>query len=272
MLQPLAYVHPEAKIGQNVVIEPFAVIHKDVEIGDGTWIGSNAVIFDGARIGKNCKIFPGASISAIPQDLKYQGEDTYTFIGDNTTIRECVTLNKGTGVSIGKTVIGSNCLIMAYCHVAHDCVLGNNVIMANGVQLGGHIEIDDFAFIGGTSAVHQFVRIGKHAIVGGGSLVRKDIPPYIKGAREPMTYIGLNGIGLKRRGFTPEQIAQLKDIYHIVYLSGLNFADATKAIELEIEDTPERQEVLSFMKTATRGIMKAPKNNNKAEQDDDDDM
>ena len=206
MIQPLAYIHPQAKIAENVVIEPFVTIYKDVIIGEGTWIGSNVTIMDGARIGKNCRIFPGAVISAQPQDLKYKGEASTVTIGDNTIIRECVTLNRGTALDKNTTTIGANCLLMAYVHVAHDCFIGDNVIIANSVQLAGHIEVQDFAFIGGASAVHQFVSIGAHSIISGGSLVRKDVPPYTKAGREPLSYVGINSVGLRRRGFSSEQI------------------------------------------------------------------
>jgi UDP-N-acetylglucosamine acyltransferase len=255
MNQPLAYVHPEAKIAQNVVIEPFSTISKDVIIGEGTWIGPNVTIMEGARIGKNCKIFPGAVIAAEPQDLKFKGEYTTVEIGDNTTIRECVTINRGT-VDKYKTRVGENCLIMAYVHIAHDCILGDHVILANSVQLAGHIEVGDFVFIGGTSAVHQFVKIGTHAMIAGGSLVRKDVPPYIKAAREPLAYSGVNSIGLRRRGFNNDQIADIQNIYRYLYLKGLNFSDAQSAIELELVATPERDEVLFFLKKSERGIIK----------------
>jgi UDP-N-acetylglucosamine acyltransferase len=259
MNQPLAYVHPEAKIAQNVVIEPFTVIHKDVEIGEGTWIGSNVTIMEGARIGKNCKIFPGAVISAEPQDLKFQGEYSNVFIGDNTTIREFVTINRGT-VDKNKTVVGSNCLIMAYVHIAHDCLVGNHVILANGVQLAGHISVGDFVFIGGTSAVHQFVKIGQHAMVAGGSLVRKDVPPFVKAAREPLSYGGVNSIGLRRRGFSNENIAEIQEIYRYIYLRGLNNSTAISTIELELQATPERDEILNFIRNSERGIIKTSSN------------
>ena len=201
MNQPLAYIHPDAKIARNVVIEPYSVIHQNVEIDEGTWIGPNVTIFEGARIGKNCKIYPYASISATPQDLKYEGEDTRAIIGDNTVIRECVTISRGTK-DRWQTTIGSNCLLMAYTHVAHDCIVGNNCILANAVQLAGHVIIDDYAIIGGASAVHQFVRVGGHTMISGGSLVRKDVPPFTKAAREPLSYSGINSIGLRRRGFS----------------------------------------------------------------------
>jgi UDP-N-acetylglucosamine acyltransferase len=256
MNQPLAYVHPDAKLAQNVVVEPFSVIQKDVEIGEGTWIGPNVTIFEGARIGKNCKIFPGAVISAVPQDLKFNGEYTTVEIGDNSVIRECVTINRGT-VHKHKTVIGKNCLLMAYVHIAHDCILGDNVILANSVQLAGHINLGDFAFIGGTSAVHQFVNIGTHAMIAGGSLVRKDVPPFIKAAREPLSYAGVNSIGLRRRGFENEKIEEIQEIFRILYLSGLNNAAAIDKIELELSATLERDIIINFVRTSERGIIKA---------------
>jgi len=255
MNQPLAFVHPQAKIANNAVIEPFVTIYKNVEIGEGTWIGPNVTIMEGARIGKNCKIYPGSVISAIPQDLKYKGEDTVAIIGDNTTIRECVTINRGTKASY-ETVVGSNCLLMAYVHVAHDCVVGNNCILANSVTLAGHIRIDDFAIIGGLSAIHQFVNIGVHTMISGGSLVRKDVPPFTKAAREPLSYVGINSIGLRRRGFTTDKIEEIQDIYRIIYLKKHNVSQAIAFIEAEMPATPERDEVLQFISNSSRGIMK----------------
>lgn len=255
MIQPLAYVHPQATIADNVVIEPFVTIHKNVEIGEGTWIGSNVTIMPGARIGKNCRIFPGAVISAIPQDLKFGGEDSLAIIGDGTTIRECVTVNRGTS-AIGKTEIGQNCLLMAYVHVAHDCIVGNNVILANSVQLAGHIEIGEYAIIGGMSAVHQFVKIGAHVMISGGSLVRKDVPPFSKAAREPLSYEGVNSVGLRRRGFSAEKIAEIQEIYRNLYLRGLNNTKAILKIEAEMPASKERDEILTFIRESDRGIMK----------------
>jgi len=255
MNQPLAYVHPQAKIAENVVIEPFATIHKNVIVGEGTWIGSNVTIMEGARIGKNCRIFPGAVISAIPQDLKFDGEETTVEIGDNTTIREFVTINRGTKAS-NKTVIGNNCLLMAYVHVAHDCYIGNYCILANAANLAGHIMIDDFAILGGLSAVHQFVNIGAHVMISGGSLVRKDVPPYTKAARDPLSFVGINSIGLRRRGFSSEKINEIQDIYRIIYLKNLNVSQATSYIETEMPATPERDDILSFISKSSRGIMK----------------
>lgn len=255
MNQPLAYVHPQAKVAKNVVIEPFVNIEKNVEIGEGTWIGSNVTIMEGARIGKNCKIFPGAVVSAVPQDLKFNGEDTLVKIGDNTTIREFVTINRGTKASY-ETIVGSNCLLMAYVHVAHDCIVGNNVILANGATLAGHITIDDWAIVGGLTAVHQFCKIGAHTMISGGSLVRKDVPPYTKAAREPLSYVGINSIGLRRRGFTSEQISLIQDVYRIIYLKGRNVSQAVTLIEADVPATPERDEILRFIDASSRGIMK----------------
>lgn len=256
MIQPLAYIHPEAKIADNVVIEPFVTIHKNVVVGEGTWIGSNSTIMEGARIGKNCKIFPGAVISAIPQDLKYKGENTTVTIGDNTTIRECVTLNRGTALDKHDTKIGNNCLLMAYTHVAHDCTIGNSVIIANSVQLAGHINIDDFAYIGGSSAIHQFVSVGAYAMVSGGSLVRKDVPPYAKAGREPLAYIGINSVGLRRRGFSDEIISEIQDIYRTIFIKKYNISQALDIIEGEVRPTKERDEIVNFIRNSNRGIMK----------------
>lgn len=255
MNQPLAYIHPDAKIARNVVVEPFSTIHANVTIGSGTWIGSNVTIMEGARIGENCRIFPGAVISAIPQDLKFEGEESLTEIGDNVTIRECVTINRGTSAS-GKTAIGDNALVMATAHIAHDCIVGKNAIIVNGVALAGHVEIGDFAIIGGLSAVHQFVRIGQHAMISGGSLVRKDVPPYVKGAKEPLSFAGINSIGLRRRGFSTEKITELQNIYRTLYQSKYNNTQALEILEAEMEATDERDEVIMFIKNSQRGIMK----------------
>lgn len=255
MNQPLAYVNPGAKIAKNVVIEPFTNIENNVEIGEGTWIGSNVTIMEGARIGKNCRIFPGAVISAIPQDLKYEGEDSLAVIGDNSTIREFVTLNRGTKAS-GETRIGKNCLIMATVHIAHDCVIGDNSIVVNGVALAGHVVIGDNVVIGGLSAVHQFVHIGAHAMISGGSLVRKDVPPYTKAAKEPLSYVGINSVGLRRRGFTPEKIREIQDIYRIIFQKKFNTSQALSLIEGEMQATKERDEIIQFIRGSQRGVMK----------------
>jgi UDP-N-acetylglucosamine acyltransferase len=254
-MQTLSVIHPEAKIGANVTIEPFSVIHADVEIGEGTWIGSNVTIYPGARIGKNVRIFPGSVISAIPQDLKFGGETTTAEIGDNTTIRECVTVNRGTSDKL-KTVIGENCLIMAYVHVAHDCQIGNHCILANAVQLAGHVIMDDYAIIGGSSAVHQFAHIGRHVMISGGSLVRKDVPPFTKAGREPLSYAGINSIGLRRREFNDEQIAEIQETYRYIYQKGLNNQEALTQIELHIPASAYRDEIINFVRDSERGIMK----------------
>ncbi len=255
MNQPLAYVHPSAKIAKNVVIEPFTTIHGNVTIGEGTWIGSNVTIMEGARIGKNCNIFPGAVISGVPQDLKYNDEDTLTIIGDNVTIRECVTINRGTSDRM-KTVIGNNCLIMAYCHIAHNCIVGDNCIFSNNSTLAGHITVGDYVVLAGMSAVQQFCTIGSHAFVTGGSLVRKDVPPYVKAGREPLSYVGINSIGLRRRGFSTEKIREIQNIYRILYQKNYNNSQAVAIIEAEMEATSERDEILEFVKSSQRGVMK----------------
>jgi UDP-N-acetylglucosamine acyltransferase len=261
MNQPLAYVHPQAKIANNVVIEPFVTINKNVEIGEGTWIGPHVTIMEGARIGKNCRIFPGAVISAIPQDLKYRGEDTIVRIGDNVTIREFVTVNKATKAN-WETVVGDNTLLMAYVHIAHDSVVGNNCILANGVTLAGHINIDDWAIVGGLSAIHQFVHIGAHTMISGGSLVRKDVPPFTKAAREPLSYVGINSVGLRRRGFSTEKINDIQEIYRIIYLKKYNVSQALEIIETQMSPTNERDEIVSFINNSNRGVMRGYSRNN----------
>jgi len=255
MNQPLAYIHPGAKIATNVVVEPFTTIYNDVKIGAGTWIGSNVTIMEGARIGKNCRIFPGAVISAIPQDLKFDGEDSLAIIGDNTTIRECVTVNRGTKAS-GKTQIGNNCLIMATSHIAHDCRIGNHCILANGSVIAGHVTLGDYAILSGLVAIHQFIHIGSHALVSGGSLVRKDVPPYTKAGKEPISYIGINSIGLRRRGFQTDKIREIQNIYRILYQKNYNTTQALEKIEAEMEATKERDQIILFIKNSQRGIMK----------------
>lgn len=255
MKQPLAYVHPDAKVADNVVIEPFVSIDHDVEIGEGTRIGSSVTILPGTRIGKNCRIFPGAVIGAIPQDLKFRGEYTTVEIGDNTTIREYVTINRGTAAK-GKTKVGNNCLLMAYVHIAHDCNVGNNVIMVNSSQLAGEVVVDDWAILSGMVAVHQFCRIGSHVMISGGSLVRKDVPPYIKAGREPLSYVGINSIGLRRRNYNNEKIREIQEIYRYIYQKGLNTAQAVEIIEAEMPATQERDEILLFVKDSKRGIIR----------------
>lgn len=256
MISPLAYISKDAVIGKDVRIDPFAVIHEDVRIGDGTHIMSNAVIMEGTTIGKSCMIFPGAVIGAIPQDLKFVGEKTSVEIGDHTTIRECVTVNRGTK-DRWKTEIGSHCLLMAYSHVAHDCKLGNHVILANAVQLAGHVEVGEYAILGGLSAAPQFARIGQHTYIGGGTKITKDVPPFIKAGREPLTYVGVNSVGLKRRGFSTDAINRILDIYRTIYNRNLNTSQALITIEEESPAIPERHIITSFIRESTRGIIKS---------------
>ncbi len=255
MISPLAHIHPNAKIGKDIIVDPFAVIEDDVTIGDGTHVMSHAIIMKKVTIGKSCQIFPGAVIGAIPQDLKFDGEDTVVEIGDNTTIRECVTINRGTKDK-WRTVVGSDCLLMAYSHIAHDCILGNHVIIANSVQLAGHVEIGDHAIIGGMAAAIQFSKIGAHTYIAGGTEVIKDVPPYIKAGRSPLCYVGVNSVGLQRRGFTSERINSISEIYRNIYLRGLNISQATQIIEKELPDSEEKSEILKFIKDSKRGILK----------------
>lgn len=255
------YIHPNAKIGAGVTIEPFSYIAENVEIGEGSWIGPHATILDYVKIGKNCKVFPGAVIGAIPQDLKFDGEISYVEIGDNTTIRECATVNRGTAFS-GKalTKIGDNCMIMSYVHVAHDCRIGNNVILVSYVALAGETNVDDYAILGGHSAAHQFSNIGAHAMISGASIIFKDVPPYVLAGHRPLAYFNLNLVGLRRRGFTNEQIKQISDIYRVIYRGGLNTTDACEKIEEEFEETPEKRIILDFIKSSKRGIIKRTTN------------
>jgi len=238
MISPLAYVSPKAQLGKNVTIDAFAYIDDNVILGD------------------NCHVFPSAVIGAVPQDLKYRGEETWTIIGDNCVLREFVTIHRGTA-SRGKTVIGNNNLIMAYCHVAHDCVLGNNIIMSNATQLAGEVEIDDFAIIGGGTLVHQFSHIGSHVMIQGGSKINKDIPPYVIAAREPIAYCGINSIGLNRRGFTPEQIHTIQEVYRLIYQGGMNTTQALDHIEANMPQSAERDAIVNFIRNSSRGIVKA---------------
>ncbi len=254
-ISPLACVSENALIGKDVIIGPFVTIDENVVIGDGTIIDSNAVIHSGARIGNNCHIHSGAVVSDIPQDLKFNGEDSLAIIGDGTSIREFVTIHRGTA-SKGKTVIGNNCLIMAYCHVAHDCELGNNVIMSNQVQLAGEVVVGDHAVLGGGALVHQFTHIGKHVMLQGGSLVNKDLPPYIMAGRYPISYEGVNSVGLHRRGFSEEQINKIQQVYRVLYLSRLNNTEALAKVIAEVPQSPERDEIVNFVKASKRGIVR----------------
>lgn len=255
MISTFAHIHPNAKLGKDIIIDPFAVIEDDVSIGDGTHVMSHAIIMKKVKIGKSCNIFPGAVIGAIPQDLKFNGEDTTVEIGDHTTIRECVTVNRGTKDK-WKTIIGNHCLLMAYSHIAHDCLLGDNVIIANSVQLAGHVEIGDHAIIGGMAAAIQFSKIGAHTYIAGGAEVIKDVPPFIKAGRSPLSYVGVNSIGLQRRGFTSEKINSISEIYRNIFLRGLNITQATLFIEKELPESEEKTEILKFIKDSKRGILK----------------
>lgn len=256
MISPLSYIHPDAVIGKDVKIDPFAFVGNKVIIGDGTYIMSGATVLEYSTIGKNCRIFPNAIVGGIPQDLKYRGEETRVEIGDGTTIRECVTVNRGT-TEKWKTTLGKNCLIMAYCHIAHDCVLGNNVILANDVQLAGHVEIGDYAIIGGMSVAIQFSKIGAHAYLSGKSEIVKDVPPFIKGGRTPLSYAGINAIGLQRRGFSNEIINNIQEIYRVIYLKGLNISQAIEAVNTSFNESDEKLMILDFIKNSKRGIVKA---------------
>jgi len=258
MIHSLTNIDPKARIAEGVTVESFSSISGDVEIGEGTWIGPNVTIMDGARIGKNCKVFPGAVISAVPQDLKYRGEKSLAVIGDSVLIRECVTVNKGTAAK-GQTIIGNNCLLMAYVHIAHDCELGNGVIMVNSVGLAGEVTVGDFAYVGGKVGVHQFVNIGAHTMVQGGSLVGKDIPPFVTAGRYPVQYTGLNVIGLRRRGFDNDRIEQIHEVYRIIYKQGLNTSQAIGEIKKGLPRSEDCDLIINFIKNSQRGIIKGYK-------------
>lgn len=251
----LAFVHPDARLGEGVVVEPFAYIAGDVVIGERTWIGPHAVILDGATIGKDCKIHSAAVVAGIPQDLKFKGEKTTLVMGDRTTVRECVTLNRGTAAR-GETTIGNDCLIMAYAHVGHDCRVGNNVILVNGVSLAGEVEIDDWAILGGHSAVHQFSKVGAHAMVSGGSMIFKDVPPFTKAAHTPISYVGINSVGLRRRGFTNEQMTDIQAMCRILFQSGFSYAHGCEKVGQELPQSKERDMMLDFIRSSKRGIFK----------------
>lgn len=256
MISNLAFVHPEAKIGKDVKIEPFAYIAGNVEIGEGTWIGPNATIMDGARIGKNCRIFPTAVVSGIPQDLKFRGEDTTAEIGDETTIRECSTVNRGTS-AVGRTIVGSNCLLMAYSHIGHDCLIGNNAIIGNSSNLAGEVQVGDWAILSGGTLVHQFAHIGAHVMIGGGSKVRIDVPPFVKADRDPLSFLGLNSVGLTRRGFGKDRIDEIHEIYRTIYQKGMNISQALDFVEAEFKSSPDRDYIVEFIRKSERGIIRS---------------
>ncbi len=255
MISKLAYVSTNTSIGENVIVEPFSTIYEDVVIGARTKIHPNVTIYPGTRIGEDCEIFPGAVIGVIPQDLKFEGEYTTVEIGNNTIIRECVTIHRGTKDK-WKTTIGDNCLLMTYVHVAHDCQIGNNVILASYVGLSGHVTIDDFAILEGTVVAQQFVHIGSHTFIGGASLVRKDIPPFIKAAREPLTFIGVNAVGLRRRGYSDEQVKEVEDIYRMLYIQNNNISKGIEAIKENMADTAIRKLILDFVEGSDKGIIR----------------
>lgn len=242
----LSFIHPDANIGIGVEILPFCYIDKDVIIGDNCKIGPNVTIFPGTKLGNHCEVFPGAVLGAIPQDLKYEGETTNLVIGDKTIIREFVTLNKGTKET-GTTVVGNNCLLMAYSHVAHDCVLGNYVILSNGVQLAGHVHIDDFAILGGNVLVQQFCKIGRFTFIGGAGLVRKNVPPFVRVAREPLSYIGVNKIGLARNGFHQSDINNIKEIYDLLFIQNKSLKKGILMIKESIKASVFKDEIISFV-------------------------
>jgi UDP-N-acetylglucosamine acyltransferase len=258
MISDLAYVHPKAQLAENVTVEPFAYIAGDVVLGSGSWIGPGSIILDGARIGSNCRIFPTAVVSGIPQDMKFRGEETTAEIGDGTIVREAATINRGTA-SAGKTVVGNNCLIMAYAHIGHDCIVGNNVILGNGTGLAGEVKVDNWAIISAGTLVHQFARIGGHVMIGGGSRVRTDVPPFIKADREPLTYLGLNTIGLTRRGFEKERINEIHNIYRAIYQNGMNVSQALDYIEEKFLCSPDRDYIIDFIRRSERGIIRGPR-------------
>lgn len=254
-ISPNAFVHPNAKLGKDLIVESFAYIDDNTEIGDGCHIMSGANIRSGARLGTNCVIHSGAVISGVPQDLKFEGEESLAIVGNNTTVRECVTVSRGTK-SRGYTKVGNNCYLMAYSHVAHDCVLQNNIILGNATQLAGEVEVDDFAILSGGTLVHQFTRVGKHVMIQGGTRLGKDIPPYTIAGREPVSYSGINLVGLRRRGFSNETINIIQEVYRLIYQSGLNFSDAVARIEKDFDHTPEVLEIVDFVKSSPRGIVR----------------
>jgi UDP-N-acetylglucosamine acyltransferase len=258
MISKLAFIHPDARLGENVTVDPFAYIAGNVTIGDGTWVGPNATIMDGARIGKNCRIFPTAVISGIPQDLKFRGEESTAELGDKTTVREGATVNRGTA-AVGKTIVGENCLLMAYSHIGHDCSIGNNCIIGNSTGLAGEVKVDDWAILSAGTMVHQFTHIGAHVMIGGGSKVRTDVPPFIKADRDPLCYLGLNIVGLTRRGFEKERIDEIHNIYRAIYQSKMNVSQALEFIEKEFKPSVDRDYILEFIRKSDRGIIRGPK-------------
>lgn len=255
MSKPAAHIHKDAVIGKGSVVEPFSTIYEDVEIGENSWIGPGVTIFPGTRIGSNVKIFPGAVVGAEPQDLKFQGEYSTVEIGDGSAIRECVTIHRGTAHK-GVTKVGKNCLLMAYTHIAHDAQIGDHCVLANQVSIAGHVEVDDWAVLEGLVAVQQFVRVGAHSFVAGASLVRKNVPPYVKAAREPISYVGVNTVGLKRRGFEEQEIRIIEDVYRIIFVQNQNVSKGIEQAEQELEYSNQKAEIIAFIKDSSKGVMK----------------
>lgn len=255
MISKLASVSSNTKIADDVVIEPFTSIYEDVEIGKGSHIGPNVTIYPGTRIGENVKVFPGAVLGAVPQDLKFGGEYTTVEIGDNTTIRECVTIHRGTSDKM-KTVVGKNCLIMGYVHIAHDCTLGNNVILANYVGLSGHVQIDDYAILEGKVAAQQFMHIGEHAFIAGASLIRKNVPPFVRAAREPLSFAGVNAVGMRRRNFSEEDVKLIEDIYRILFVQNNNISKALQSLNDELPTSNLKELVVNFIENSEKGIIR----------------
>jgi len=255
MKSSLAHISPNAQLHPSVEIGPFTTIHENVTIGEGTKIHSNVALYPGTIIGKNCEVYPGAVIGVIPQDLKFEGEDTTVEIGNNTIIRECVTIHRATKDK-WKTSIGNNCLLMTYVHVAHDCQIGNNVILASYTGLSGHVTIDDHVILEGKVAAQQFALIGRHAFIGGASLIRKDIPPFIKAAREPLTFAGVNSVGLRRRGFSDEEIKIIEDVYRIIYIQNSNISKGLQIVKETIPDGALRNEIINFIEKSDKGVIR----------------
>ncbi|MBM3451559.1 MAG: acyl-ACP--UDP-N-acetylglucosamine O-acyltransferase [Bacteroidetes bacterium] len=255
MISNLASVSTTAEIGDNVQIDPFAMIHANVKIGANTKIHSNVSIYPNTTIGENCEIFPGAVIGVIPQDLKFNGENTTVTIGNNTIIRECVTIHRATKDK-WNTAVGENCLLMTYVHVAHDCQIGNNVILASYVGLSGHVKIDDFAILEGKVAAQQFTHIGAHTFIGGASLIRKDIPPFIKAAREPLGFVGVNSVGLRRRGYSDEKIKEIEDIYRVLYVQNKNITKAIDHVRNTVPESEIRKTILDFIELSDKGVIR----------------
>lgn len=255
MISDLAFIHKGAKLGKDVTVEPFAYIDNNTEVGDRSWIGPHATVLYGARIGKNCRIFPTAVISGIPQDLKFVGEDSVAELGDGTTAREGVTVNRGTA-STGKTIVGENCLLMAYSHIGHDCIIGSNVIIGNGTGLAGEVKVADWAIISAGTLVHQFTRIGAHVFIGGGCRVRIDVPPFVLADREPLSYMGLNVVGLTRREFEKTRIDEIHNIYRTIYQKGMNFSQALDQVEKEFAPSGDRDNIVQFFRKSDRGVIR----------------